>query len=824
MLISYNWLKEFISLTEPTEEVAKLLTDTGLEVEHITTYEQIPGMLAGVVLGEVLTCEQHPNADRLRITTVNVGEDEPLKIVCGAPNVAAGQKVAVATIGATLHLTSGDSLTIKKGKIRGEVSEGMICAEDELGTGISHEGILVLDTNKPNGTPIAEILGLKSDTIFEIGLTPNRGDAASHLGTARDLSAALNRDLNDWTSFPPAAQTNSPISIKIEDTSSCLRYSGLYIQNVKVAPSPNWLQLRLKSIGLEPVNNIVDATNYALHSLGQPLHAFDADKIAGSKIKVRKAQTKEYLVTLDNVKRSLQVNDLLICDKENPLVIAGVFGGIGSGVTDQTQNIFVESAYFAPAGIRKTSQHHNLKTDSSFRYERGTDPDMTLPALYFVAKLIQQIAGGMAAVVQDEYPETVQSVKVEVRYDRINRLIGHEIEPDVIKGILHRLDIKTEKNSLYGHIGFEESFTAIVPPYRSDVTREADIIEEILRVYGFNNIPLPSHLSTQFFASFPKINPAELRTRTARTLAASGFAEIMTNSLTTDKYTQKTNALDASKTVRLANPLSEELNVMRQSLLFTGLEVVAYNLNRQQKDLRLFEFGSTYHKQLPEADKIYADKIYKEEPKLALFVTGNVQAESWQAKSQKSDFHTLNASLQQLFALLSIDVNSNDLDQQATLSGLDYGLEYTAGRKKKTVARAGAVSSQVLKTMGIKQPVFYAEIDWQTLTALYNPGFSVPELSKYPEVRRDLSMILDKQVSFRDIKELALQTERKMLKEVNVFDVYEHESLGQNKKSYAVSFVLQDADKTLTDKVIDKAMNRLMSRLEKETGAVIRKQ
>lgn len=812
MKIAYSWLKDFIDLGENIEEISAALTQAGLEVEGIHVYEPIQGMLQGVVIGEVITCQPHPNADKLSLTTVAIAPDTIVPIVCGAPNVAAGQKVVVATVGATLYPEKGKPFTIKKAKIRGEESQGMICAEDELGLGTSHEGIMVLQTDLPNGTPAAHYFQLIADQVIEIGLTPNRGDAASHLGIARDLKAILNKPLKNWQKKVALPTQKNPIEIEIQDSAACPRYCGLYIKNVTVAASPEWLQNRLKSIGLNPINNIVDITNYVLHSIGQPLHAFDADTIAGKKIIVRKAKKDEKIITLDGVERKLSEQDLMICDVEKPMVMAGVFGGLNSGVSAATKNIFLESAYFEPTGVRKTSQHHGLKTDSSFRYERGTNPDILVEALHFAAQLIIEIAQGeIASEITDIYPQPILPKRIEMSYYNIDRLIGKEIERPIIHQILQNLDIQIENSDNYGHAGFEEGFTAIVPPYRTDVTREADVIEEILRIYGFNNIPLSPTLSTDFLASFPMLNTAKLQANIANILVGNGFNEIITNSLTAARYHRTVKSLPETENVIITNPLSEELNVMRQTLLFSGLEVVAYNLNRQQRDIKLFEFGKVYHKK--------AEATYSESKQLALFVAGHQHAETWQRKTEKVNFYTLSQYCHNILERLGITAQI----ENTTTDLLEYGVQFVI--KEQVIGVAGLVSKAALKATGIKQPVFFAQLNWELLLKYYSKNtVKYQEIPKFPEVRRDLSMIIDKSVSFAQIQEIAQKTERKLLRQVNVFDVYESKEIGEGKKSCAVSFTLLDTTQTLTDKVIEKTMKRLMTAFEQEIQAVIRKQ
>ena len=810
MNISYQWLKDFLPLDQPAEVIGKLLTSSGLEVEAIEQYEPIKGGLRGVVVGEVLTCARHPNADKLSLTTVDVGIGAAVPIVCGAPNVAAGQKVLVAMVGATLYPGGGEPLVIKKAKIRGEASEGMICAEDELGLGDSHAGIMVLDTVLPNGTPAANYLHLITDEIFVIGLTPNRADAASHLGVARDLKAQLGLEI----SLPSVADFRvhtqaPPLEVVLENPTACPRYTGVTITGVRVGESPEWLQHRLRAIGLSPINNIVDVTNYVLHELGQPLHAFDLDKIAGQQIIVKTVPEGTPFVTLDKVERKLKATDLMICDGAgNPMCIGGVFGGLTSGVTASTQRIFLESAYFDPASIRASSQHHGLKTDASFRFERGTDPNGTVYALQRAALLIQAVAGGeVASEIIDLYPSPIPHRHIVVKYQHIDRLIGKKIERSRIKSILESLDI-----AIVGEDA--ESLSLSVPPYRVDVTQTADIVEEILRIYGFENVELADKMGADFLAEFPDRDEWKLKMELGRMLAGAGFSEILTNSLTKAEYAAALPSLGQGGNVEMLNKLSNEQAVLRQSMLFSGLEVIAHNLNRRQKDLKFFDFGKTYHK----ATKEDGSNSYQEYEKLALFVTGNQQSETWQTKTEKASFYTLSGAVQKVLQKLGV-VGYQPVDSR--FDGLAYGLDWVLN--KRDIVRLGLVKPALAKMLDIKQEVFYAEIDWQYLVSKFKSRNVYRDLPKYPEVRRDLSLVLDQSVSFEEIKKLAFQTEKTLLKQINVFDVYEGENLGIGKKSYSVHFTLLDTEKTLTDDVIDKTMDKLMAVFAQQLQAIIRK-
>ncbi len=842
MKISYNWLKQFIDLREDAEEIGKLLTAAGLEVESITPYETIKGGLQGLVIGEVLTKEKHPNAEKLSLTTVALGNEVVVPIVCGAANVATGQKVVVATVGATLYPTAGEPLTIKKAKIRGEASEGMICAEDEIGLGTAHEGIMVLETQLPNGTPAAHYFGLETDYIFEIGLTPNRADAASHYGVARDLRVLLQRELckTSLHDFKVENQ-NLPIKVVVENPTACPRYAGLSITGVQVKESPTWLKNRLKSIGLNPINNIVDVTNYILHSVGQPLHAFDADKLANQTIVVKNLPAQTPFKTLDSVERKLAATDLIICDgNSTPLCIGGVFGGLESGISNGTTNIFLESAYFSPETIRKTSQLHGLKTDASFRFERGTNPDMVLPALKHAALLIKEVAGGtISSEISDSYPTPIKPFDFLVKYANINRLIGKEIDKHFIKRTLRALEINILSENADG-------LRVAVPPYRVDVQREADIVEEILRIYGFNQVELSENLATSFLANFPAIDSNKVRYKTANLLASNGFFEIITNSLTKPAYAE-TLGLAAENNVEILNALSNELSVMRQSLVLTGLEIVAYNINRRQKDLRLFEFGKVYQKTTKIANEVAkaetgnaetastivpetapTTKIkYSEKVQLALYLTGSKTPETWQHKTQKVTYYDLGEAVANLLQSLNItdyqqvEIGSGNNENAYNSQLFAYGI--TIVWRKKEIARLGLLKPTLTRQADIKQEVFYAEIEWDYLTEKLSNQFNYSELSKFPDVRRDLSLVIDKAVSFDQIQKLARQTEKNLLQNVHVFDVYEGENIGADKKSYSVSFILNDQSQTLTDEAIDKVMDKLIKVYEDKLAAVIRK-
>jgi len=830
MTISFDWLKTLFPTTLSAAEIGVLLTGSGLEAESLTEREQVPGGLRGLVLGTVLSCEKHPDADKLSLTTVAVGDGAPRQIVCGAPNVAAGQRVVVALEGAELHPVGGEPFKIKKSKIRGAASEGMICAEDEIGLGSSHAGILVLDTDLPDGTPAADYFGLTSDTIIEIGLTPNRADAASHYGVARDLRALLNQPvrLPDLSAFSAPA-TGDNIRVVIEDELACPRYAGLLLDNVRVGPSPDWLQARLKSIGLTPINNVVDVTNFVLHELGQPLHAFDADQLAGQQIRVKRAEAGERFTTLDGVERPLVPTDLVIADGPGrPLALAGVFGGKSSGVGPGTTRVFLESAYFAPAVVRRTAQTHGLKTDASFRFERGTDPYMVPVALRRAALLLQEVAGArVAAPVVDEFPHSIPSAEITLRLARVNQLIGHEIGEARIQQILSSLDIEVRHetldmrhetaNVLTQEPGNEqetrnkkqETWHLRVPPYRVDVTREADVIEEILRVFGLDNVPLRPHNGASFLSPFPKPDPEMLRQRTAGLLSGQGLSEILTNSLTNAAYFETAAAPDPAL-VRLLNPNSQDLTVLRPALLTSGLEVCRHNINRRQRDLKLYEFGRTYQRR--EGGK------YVEKNVLGLWLTGAATAETWQHPPRPVAFPDLAGAVRQVLAALG---HPEPAPQPTEHPGLAGGLTLLA--QNQPVAHLGAVASAVLKRLDVGQPVWYAELDWDWLTRHYAATLQAQELPRFPEVRRDLSLVVDAAITFEQLRVVARRTERKLLRALHLFDVYEGPNLGAGKKSYSVSFLLQDPAQTLTDQAIDQVMQRLIQQFERQAGALIRK-
>lgn len=804
MKISYNWLKEYISIPESAEEIGKVLTSTGLEVESVEHFETVKGGLKDVVIGEVLTCTKHPNADKLSLTTVDVGNGKIHPIVCGAANVAAGQKVVVALPGATLYPSKGEPFTIKSAKIRGEVSEGMICAEDEIGLGESHAGIIVLQTSVSNGTPASSFFNIQSDYVIEIGLTPNRVDAASHIGVARDIKASQKRELK-----LPAVDTfkvdnnNLNISVSIENKEACLRYSGLSMTGVTVKDSPDWLKHKLLAIGISPINNIVDITNFICHELGQPMHAFDAAKIDGNKVIVKTLPKGTKFTTLDTKERELQDTDLMICNASKGMCIAGVFGGADSGINNSTTSIFLESASFAPDSVRKTSLYHSIKTDSSFRFERGTDPNITVYALKRAALLIKEVAGGsISSDIVDVYPVKIEDRIIRIKDKNVNRLIGKVLTRDEATGILERLDIKVIDSK-------QDEYTVSVPPYRVDVVQEADVIEEILRIYGFNNIELKEFAGSDFISSFPAKDINKFRNTLGQQLVANGFYEILTNSLTNAAYQQKHNITFDGEAVEMLNKLSEEQGILRQTMLFTGLEVCAYNINRKQKDLKLFEFGKVYTKK---------NGRYEEAERLAIYMSGNSEAESWQHKSQSFSYHDL---AQIVNGILQRSAIANVKLEKIEDALFDFAVSINHG--KKEIGRIGKVKTTLQRDMGIKQEVFYADLSYASLFDQSNPIISLKEVPKFPEVRRDLSLVIDKNITFDTVETLARQTTKALLKNVNLFDVYEGDKLPADKKAYALSFALQDEQKTLTDVEIENVMNNLIKAYETKIGAVIRK-
>ncbi|MFV8367410.1 phenylalanine--tRNA ligase subunit beta [Flavobacterium sp. XS1P27] len=806
MKISYNWLKQFIKIDWKSEETAALLTDLGLEVEIVDKYQSVKGGLEGIVVGHVLTCIQHPDADRLKITTVDLGNGVPVQIVCGASNVAAGQKVPVATIGTTLYDKEGVAFSIKKGKIRGQESHGMICAEDELALGESHDGIMILDDALMPGTPAATVFKIENDEVFEIGLTPNRADAMSHLGTARDLRAGMLQSGVNVELITPSVSNfrvdkrTLKIDIDVKEPKLAPRYCGVTISGIEVKPSPAWLQNRLKAIGLNPKNNIVDVTNYVLHELGQPLHAFDASKVNG-KIVVQTLPAGTKFTTLDDIERTLHEEDLMICDEKGPLCIAGVFGGKKSGVSESTNSIFLESAYFNPVSIRKTAKRHQLNTDASFRFERGIDPTITEYALKRAALLIQEVAGGeITSDVVNVYPKKIEDFSVFLNFSKVAKIIGQELPKDTIKKILVSLDIKVNSVS-------DAGLGLTIPSYRVDVQREIDVIEEILRVYGYNNINFSKKLNATVSNS-PRNEDYKIQNVIATQLNSQGFNEMMANSLTTASYVELSEVLNPANNVTMLNPLSADLATMRQSLLFSGLEAISYNINRKNSDLKLFEFGKTYHNYLAG---------YEEKKHLTLFLSGNRNQENWTSAQKPSDFFLFKGYVNGILSRLGIQKTQN---VPVTTDVFSEGIAISVGTE--ILVELGVVKKSILKHFGIKQEVFFADFNWALILKLIAAKIKYTEIPKYPEVRRDLALLIDQNVTYDHIYNIARQTEKALLKDINLFDVYEGKNLPEGKKSYALSFTIQDSSKTLTDTQIDKIMSKLQNNFETELGASLR--
>ncbi|TFH28316.1 MAG: phenylalanine--tRNA ligase subunit beta [Bacteroidia bacterium] len=815
MKISHNWLRQYIQTDLSAQEVGEILTNIGLEVEGMEALESVKGGLEGVVIGEVLSCEKHPDAEKLTICIVNLGESEPVQIVCGAPNVAAGQKVPVATVGTTLY-PDDKGFTIKKAKIRGVHSMGMICAEDELGLGTSHDGIMVLDPGSVPGSPAAGYFKLENDIVFEIGLTPNRIDGASHLGVARDLAAYLTQKGKVQLTKPSIESFRSDnndllIPVKIEEKAGCKRYSALTISGVTVAESPSWLQHRLRSIGQTPINNVVDISNFVLHETGQPLHAFDAAEVSGNKVVVKTMPAGTPFVTLDEQERKLLSSDLVISNDREAMCIAGVFGGLRSGVTEKTTSIFLESACFDPVYIRKSAKHHQLNTDASFRFERGSDPNLTVWALKRAAMLIKEIAGGsITSEVVDVYPEPVEHFRVEISYNHVNRLIGNEISPDTIQSILTALEIEVEQRN-------DQGMVVRVPPYRVDVKREADVIEEILRIYGFNKVKIGTSLRSTL-STPPKPDKEKVINLCSDLLTSNGFFEMKSNSLTRTSYYDQGDQQDP-KAVRISNPLSQDLGVMRQNLLFGGLEAVAWNINRKHPDLKLYEFGNCYYLNQSGSKKDPLEK-YDEELHMGIYLSGKVRAGNWISLPVEASFQEMKTWVETV--LLKLGIDPLDLETSGTENpNLDIGQAYLL--KDHQVVEFGSIAADVLKIFDIKQAVFAAEFNWDLVLELLSGHRILFEpLPRFQVVTRDFSLMLDRKVTFESLRTLAFSTEKKLLKKVSLFDVYEGDKIEKGKKSYALSFTLLDEEKTLTDKQIDKCMLRIARAFESELGASVR--
>ena len=820
MNISYNWLKRYIDTDLPAEKVAEVLTDIGLEVEGLEKIETVKGGLQGVVVGEVVTCTDHPDSDHLHLTTVDVGAAEPLQIVCGAPNCRAGLKVLCATVGAVLYPDGGDEeFKIKRSKIRGVESLGMLCAEDELGIGASHDGIMELPADAPVGMTAKEYLHIEDDYLIEIGLTPNRVDAASHIGVARDLAAYLKSrgehvavKMPDVSAFAPDNHDLN-VKIRVENTEAAPRYVGVTVTGCKIGPSPDWMQNCLRAAGINPKNNLVDITNFVLFELGQPLHAFDAAKIEGREVVVRTCAEGTPFVTLDGVERKLTDRDLMICSAERPMCIAGVFGGLDSGISDTTTDVFIESAYFNPVWVRKTAKRFGLNTDASFRFERGIDPNMQVYAAKRAALLMKELAGGtISSDITDVYPTPIEDFVFDLSLARVNALIGKEIPEETVRTIIAALEVKvlSEKDGV---------LTVAVPPYRVDVQREADLIEDILRIYGYNNVEIPRQVrSTLSYA--PKPDRNRLMNLAADFLTANGFTEIMSNSLTKASYYEGLTSCPADRCVRILNPLSADLSVMRQTLLFNMLEAVALNANRRNGDLCLYEFGNCYF--YDESKRTEENRLaaYSEEYRLAVAVTGVSTPQSWNAKPEKASFFTLRAVAEKLLRRFGIDIyalKTEPLESDLFSEGLSLSLN------GKELMQIGSVAAKIRRTTDVKQEVYYLEMNFEALAkSTKKLKIVAEELSKFPEVKRDLALLVDKQVTFAALRDAAFAAERKLLKSVSLFDVYEGDKLPEGKKSYALSFILEDKTRTLDDKTIERVMSNLTRQFEQRCGAQVR--
>lgn len=820
MNISYNWLKEYVDFDLTPEEVSAALTSIGLETDGVEEVQSIKGGLEGLVVGEVLTCEPHPNSDHMHITTVDLGEGEPVQIVCGAANVAAGQKVIVATLGTKLY--DGDqSFTIKKSKLRGVESNGMICAEDEIGVGTSHDGIIVLPQDVVPGTLARDYYNIKSDYVFEVDITPNRADACSHYGVARDLYAWLVQNGYQTSLHRPETSEfkvdnhDMDIDVVVENTEACPRYAGVAIKNVTVKESPEWLQNKLRLIGVRPVNNIVDITNYILHAYGQPMHCFDADKIKGGKIVVKTCQEGTKFVTLDEVERKLSERDLMICNAEEPMCIAGVFGGLDSGTTEATKDVFLESAYFHPTWVRKTARRHGLSTDSSFRFERGIDPNGTIYALKEAAILVKELAGGeIASDIKDNYPAPVADFAVELSYGYVNSLVGKVIPAETIKSIVTSLEMKIVAETA-------EGLSLSVPAYRVDVQRPCDVVEDILRIYGYNNVEIPTSLKSSLNVEGEVDKSVKLQNLVSEQLVGCGFNEILNNSLTAASYYDGLETYKPENLVRVMNPLSNDLNVMRASLLFGGLECIQHNANRKNADLRFFEFGNCYHFN---AEKKNPEKVlaaYSEELHLGLWLTGKYISNSWAHPDMNSSVYELKAYVLNIFSRLGVNLGAMVF---GNLSDDIYSVAISIHtRGGKLVATFGVLSKKLQKAFDIDNEVYYADINWKELMkAIKGKKVTYTEISKFPAVKRDLALLIDKKVQFAEIEKIAYETDKKLLKSVELFDVYEGKNLEAGKKSYAVSFVLQDENATLNDKQIDKLMQKLITNLQNKLDAKLR--
>lgn len=820
MNISYNWLKEYVNFDLTPDEVAAALTSIGLETGDVEEVQSIKGGLEGLVIGEVLTCEPHPNSDHMHITTVNLGQGDPVQIVCGAANVAAGQKVVVATLGTKLY--DGDEcFTIKKSKLRGVESNGMICAEDEIGIGTSHEGIIVLPEDVVPGTLAKDYYNIKSDYVLEVDITPNRSDACSHYGVARDLYAWLIQNGRQATLKRPSVDAfkvdnhDMNIDIVVENTEACPRYAGVAIKNVTVKESPEWLQNKLRLIGVRPINNIVDITNYILHAYGQPMHCFDADKIKGGKIVVKTCPEGTKFVTLDEVERKLSDRDLMICNAEEPMCIAGVFGGLDSGTTETTKDVFLESAYFHPTWVRKTARRHGLSTDSSFRFERGIDPNGTIYALKEAALLVKELAGGeIASEIKDNYPAPIADFPVELSYEYTNALIGKVIPAETIKSIVTSLEMKITGET-------PEGLSLLVPAYRVDVQRPCDVVEDILRIYGYNNVEIPTSVKSSLSVKGDVDKSVKLQNLVSEQLVGYGFNEIMNNSLTAATYYEGLETYKPENLVQLMNPLSNDLNVMRATLLFGGLESIQHNANRKNADLKFFEFGNCYHFN---AEKKNPEKVlaaYSEELHLGLWITGKRVSNSWAHPDENTSVYELKAYVLNIFRRLGVNFGGLVF---GNLTDDIYSVAISVHtRGGKLLATFGVLHKKIQKAFDIDNEVYYADLNWKELMkAIKNNTVAYKEISKFPAVKRDLALLIDKKVQFAEIEKIAYETDKKLLKSVELFDVYEGKNLEAGKKSYAVSFMLQDENATLNDKQIDKVMQKLIANLQNKLDAKLR--
>ena len=820
MNISYNWLKEYVDFNLTPDEVAAALTSIGLETGGVEEVQSIKGGLEGLVIGEVLTCEVHPNSDHMHVTTVNLGQGEPVQIVCGAPNVAAGQKVVVATLGTKLY--DGDEcFTIKKSKLRGVESNGMICAEDEIGIGTDHAGIIVLPAEAVPGTLAKDYYNIKSDYVLEVDITPNRADACSHYGVARDLYAYLKQNGVETALKKPAvdafAVENNDLDIKVtvENTEACPRYAGVSVKGVTVKESPEWLQNKLRLIGVRPINNVVDITNYIVHAFGQPLHCFDADKIKGGEVVVKTMPEGTPFVTLDEVERKLNERDLMICNKEEAMCIGGVFGGLDSGSTEATKNVFIESAYFHPTWIRKTARRHALNTDASFRFERGIDPNNTIYCLKLAALMVKELAGGtISSEIKDVCAAPAKDFRVELAYSKVNTLIGKELSAETIKNIVTSLEMKIVEETA-------EGLTLDVPPYRVDVQCDCDVIEDILRIYGYNNVEIPTTLKSSLTTKGEHDKSNKLQNLIAEQLVGCGFNEILNNSLTRAAYYEGLETYPTKHLVMLMNPLSADLNAMRQSLLFGGLESIVRNANRKMADLKFFEFGNCYYYDEEKKNPEKALAAYSEDYHLGLWVTGKKVSNSWAHADENSSIYELKAYVENIFARLGL--NMRDLVIGNLTDDIYAAALSVNTRGGKRLATFGVLTKKILKAFDIDNEVYYADLNWkELLKAIKNVKVNFTELSKFPAVKRDLALLLDKKVQFAEIEKIAYETEKKLLKAVELFDVYEGKNLEAGKKSYAVSFTLQDENATLNDKQIDKIMSKLIANLQNKLDAKLR--